>query len=316
MKKKTVLSILTLFFLLQAKPTYADNFFWNILTSPVSPYALLIGFWSFVKVVGVWIPNYEKFENLKNANVADTQDRAENNLDIAIQRFEFLSKEIGEIHQQTKEEQHLTMNVMHDTDADCSEQIQVAQLNREETNKELENNFCSIAERIMKRNHESNNEIRKHCDNGYQRIIDITDLRLLAEQKKLSKHRKETKKMHEKATVMLESFNGDITKEHAETNETIGILKLQVNNIGLAHNTSIRINQLELEKLEEKKNLIKKAKQTLEEYKIIFDRVKAKKTVKIAYPKIKESTKQLFYKTEKLIPKNAQPVAQSFNLLG
>ncbi len=309
MKQKTVLSTLTLFFLLQSSPLNANNFFWSILTSPVSPYVLFVGFWGFVKAVGKLGLDYGRFENLKNQRVAEAQESADNESDIHIQRYEYLSDKANKKNRKIKEKQKSTMDVLYNTNADCSEKIRDLQSSREKTNKELENNFHLIAENAIKQNLESNNELRKHCDNDSQKVIDITNLRLLAHQKKLMKERKKVERLHKKNTTMLESLDKDITKNHIENCEQIGLLKVQVNNTKHAIDTSTRKNQLELEELEEKKILIAKLKQSLKEHKSILDRVKVKRAIEIPFPKIKESTKKLFYDSEKFNPNKKHLIA-------
>ena len=146
MKKKTVLSTLTLFFLLQSSPLRADNFFWNLFTSPVTPYALLVGFWSFVKVFGSLLPD-------------NTKD---------------IERVTGRLDQEQREETNRQLEVLYAQGVTINEQdtlISNEMANAYDKINTIEIRVVENSDSSMQRDHELRTLLQKNCEK-LKRIFD------------------------------------------------------------------------------------------------------------------------------------------------
>lgn len=228
-KNKTLLSILTLFFLLEIKPLQADNYWWNFLTSSTTlPWSLCIGFWSVVTIAGKWLPSIEDVEQTKEENINNAAEHSVNVIDVVTQSCQVITENTVQSDEKVLIDSIATRLTHYTIKKYADESLRRIQKNQQQNHNYLKSIFKVGFEEIRLENTAHLIKTKATIDSGLENIELTVQNRLEKGKEKITKLEQETIETQENIIETLRSMKKTHKKDHVETLERITYLQEEI----------------------------------------------------------------------------------------
>lgn len=299
MKKKTLLSTLALFLLLQPRSIHADNFLWNIFTAPVIPWALTVGFWGIIRLAEKWFPTIEVCEATKEQNIKAAEERNAIAIAKAAKRHEHLVAKMKRKNKKIKGYNNATFKEMEAFGKECNEKVKEININQTHHTQLVESRLSSFIKQFTSDKEQQLQEAKREIDTSFAVLKETTKNQLNEEQERTSKFALAIRKKVEYNRNKLQEIEKNNAQNYAANIATLKLSNEQINGMGTTVQGIIHRSQLQQTYQEEQKSKIEQLRKDLDEINEISRRIKTIATPQIKLPGFSENIKKRFHDFDK-----------------